>query len=153
MPIIAVRCVGGREKAVAEMLAINVKNRKLPVQSILYVEKISGYVFVETTNPSMIREFIHRIRHAKGIVETAEGGIVFIPIEELEQYIKPKPLIKLFKVGDLVQVVRGPFKGYTGQIRRVDKRRREATLVLLDAGYSSPIIMPITYLKKLERKP
>lgn len=152
MPIIAVRCVGGRERAVADMLAISVKNEGLPVQAILYTEKLSGYIFVETTNPSMIREFIGKIKYAKGVVETVGGGINFVSLRELEHYIKPKPSTALLKIGDTVQVIKGFFKGRMGRVKRIDKKRGEVMVVLLDVGYDLPIIMPATYLEKTKEK-
>src|SRR2546422_9628965 len=86
-------------------MASQAKPKKLPITAILAPEVIKGYIFVEATGPHFVDEAIAGTRHAR----TRTKGVV--SIQAIERFIVTKPVIEELSVGNLVEVVGGPFPG------------------------------------------
>jgi len=133
-----VRTTAGQEMFVAELLAE--KAKKLEGGKILSVivppsQKgvIKGYILVEATDELTLRRLVRGTPHAKGVVPGA------IPVEEIEPLLKQEPLMKELKVGQIVKIVGGPFKGMRAKILRVDPQKEEVTVELLEAAIKIPV--------------
>jgi len=143
--IYAVRVTAGQEYNVALIMETRARANKLPVRSILVVDGIKGFVFIEAPSSIYIDNLIAGIRFVKGRV----GGI--LKIEELENFIAPKPIIEEVSVNDIVEIIGGPFRGLRGKVVSVDRSRGEVTIELFEAAYPLPTTVSVDYVRIVER--
>ncbi len=143
--IFAIRTTAGQEKNVANLVAAKVATNNLPVKAVLVPETLKGYVFIEAEGPHVIDEAIGGIKHVRSRVP----GIV--SFTEVERYIVAKPMIEELDVGDIVEIVSGPFKGMRAKITRVDETKEEVILELLEATFTLPITVHADYVKVVEK--
>jgi transcriptional antiterminator NusG len=133
----------GKEKdaALAFKEKSEFKDRK--IYSVLVIENVMGYIFVEgdkhdvevtCTDVSQFR--------AKILGKTS--------LEDLNQHLEPKPVIQGIKVGDIVEIISGPFKGSRAKIVTITMTREEITVELLDSRITIPIVIHADYVRKLE---
>ena len=54
-------------------------------------------------------------------------------------------------VGDVVEVIGGPFKGEKGKVTRYDKVKRELTVELLEVAVPIPITISVEFIRVLEK--
>ncbi len=145
--IFAVRTTAGQEKNVANLVAAKVETNNLPIKAVLVPETLKGYIFIEAEGPHVVDEAIGGIKHVRSRVP----GIVRFP--EVERYIVAKPMIEELDIGDIVEVVSGPFKGMRAKITRVDQTKEEVVLELLEATFTLPITVHADYVKVVEKGP
>ncbi|RLF24303.1 MAG: transcription elongation factor Spt5 [Thermoprotei archaeon] len=143
--IYAVRTTVGQEKNVALLVASRVFARKIPVRSILVVDGVRGFVFIEAPSPQFVDRAIMGIKHVKGRVK---GKVNFADIEKL---LFPKPVIEDLDIGDKVEIVSGPFRGMKAKVVRIDRPKQEVTVELLEVPYPLPITVSADYIKLLEK--
>jgi transcriptional antiterminator NusG len=143
--IFAVRTTAGQEKNVANLVAAKVQTNNLPIKAVLVPETLKGYIFIEAEGPHVVDEAIGGIKHVRSRVP----GVVGFP--EVERYIVAKPIIEELDVGDIVEVVSGPFKGMRAKITRVDQTKEEVVLELLEATFTLPITVHADYVKVVEK--
>ncbi|MGB9660272.1 MAG: transcription elongation factor Spt5 [Nitrososphaerales archaeon] len=139
--LFAIKTTGGQEKIVARLIHNKVFTRKLPISSILVLDEMKGYVFLEASNAQVISEVVSGLKHVKGFVP----GMV--QYQDIEKFLMFKPIISELKAGDIVEIVAGPFKGMRAKIDRIELARLEVTVVLLDAPYQLPVTVDANYLK------
>jgi transcriptional antiterminator NusG len=146
VPIYAVRTTSGQEKTVAELLVERIKLKKPPIYSILVPEIVKGYIFVEAPSPHFVDEAISGIKHARA---RTRGEIKF---KELEKFLVTKLTIEEISIGDIVEIVGGPFRGLKAKITDVDKVKGEVTIELLEEGFSTlPITVHSEYVRIIEK--
>ena len=143
--IFTVRTTAGQERNVANLVAAKVETNNLPVKAVLVPETLKGYIFIEAEGPHIVDEAIGGIKHVRSRVP----GIV--SFSEVERYIVAKPMIEELDVGDIVEVVSGPFKGMKAKITRVDETKEEVVLELLEATFTLPITVHADYVKVVEK--
>ena len=143
--IFAVRTTAGQEKNVANLVAAKAETSNLPIKAVLVPETLKGYIFIEAEGPHVVDEAIGGIKHVRSRVP----GIVSFP--EVERYIVTKPMIEELDVGDIVEIVSGPFKGMRAKIRRVDQTKEEVVLELLEATFTLPITVHADYVKVVQK--
>jgi transcriptional antiterminator NusG len=141
----AVKTTGGQERVVARLLETRVKTRSKPIYSIIVLDTLKGYIFVEAPNAQVVGENITGFKHAKSQVPGT------IKLEDLERFLIPKSIIAELDVDDVVEVVAGPFKGMRAKITRVEPARSEVTVLLMDAPYQLPVTIDANYLKLVEK--
>ncbi|RLE64679.1 MAG: transcription elongation factor Spt5 [Thermoprotei archaeon] len=141
----AVRTTVGQEYNVALIIEERVKGKKIPIFSILVVDGLRGFIFIEAPSPSYVDEATSGLKYVKGRVP---GTLRY---EDLERFIKPLPLIEEVEVDDIVEVVRGPFRGMRGRVIRVNKAKREIVIELFEATYPLPTTVDIDDVRILEK--
>src|SRR3990172_7166985 len=100
--IATIRTTTGRENIVIESIASRVKKHAVPIKSIFHPEDLRGYIFVEGEIED-IEAGVKTIPHVRGLINKD------VPITDLERFlIAEKREIKL-EVGDVVEVIGGPF--------------------------------------------
>ncbi len=120
----AVRTVGGRELDVALLLEMRAREKGYDIRSIIIPPRLKGIVIVEAPASFIVAEAIRGIRYARNVVPG------YIPVEEIAKVLKGETRARI-KVGDVVEVISGPFRGYRGKVERVSKDELE--LLLFDA--------------------
>jgi len=143
--VFAIRTTAGQERNVANLIANRVEANNLPIKAILVPEVLKGYLFVEADGPHVVEEAIAGIKHVRSRVK----GVV--SFSEVERYIVVKPVIEELDVGDIVEVVSGPFKGMRAKITRVERAKEEVTIELLEASFTLPITVHADYVKLVEK--
>jgi len=144
--IYAVRTTSGQERTVVDLMASRIQPKKLPIVAILAPEVIKGYIFVEAMGPHFVDEAIAGTRHAR----TRTKGVV--SLAAIERFIVTKPVIEELSVGNLVEVVGGPFRGLKAKITHVDKVKQEVVIELQEEGFATlPITVHADYVKLVSR--
>jgi len=148
--IVAIRTTGGRELDVAMIIEKRVEEKLKRgddpgVKSILVIPGVKSFVFIETTKPSVIPTLISGVKYVKGSKYSK------IPLNEVYELIKPKATVEEISAGEEVEIVKGPFRGMKAVVVSVDKSKGTVTLNILEAAFSIPITVPISYIKKKGR--
>ncbi len=139
--LFAVKATGGQEKMVADFVANRASKKKLSIYSVLVLDDMKGYVFLETDNAQVVSEAVSGLKHVKGLVP----GIM--QFQDIEKFLITKPVISELKVDDIIEIIAGPFKGMRAKINRIEMARSEVTVILLDAPYQLPVTIDASYLK------
>ena len=122
--IFAVRTTAGQERNVSKLIAGRAEANKIPIKAILVPDSLKGYIFIEAEGPHIVEQAISGIKHVRSRVP----GLV--SFEEIEKYIVVKPVIEELNIGDLVEVIGGPFKGMRAKITNIDRAKEEVTIEL-----------------------
>jgi transcriptional antiterminator NusG len=145
-----VKTTGGQEKTVAKFVGDRLEKRKQEgkepqVYSILVLEAQKSYVFFEAPNAQAVSDAISGFKHVKGMVPG------YIQFADIEKFLVDKSIISDVGVGDVIEIVAGPFKGMKAKINRVEPQRSEVTVMLLDAPYQLPVTVDVGFIKIVSR--
>lgn len=143
--IYTVRTIVGRENVVIDSIMGRVKKENIPIKSIMRVEEIKGYVFIEGDLKD-VKEAIKNVVNVKGLITSP------VKIEEIEKFLKPKETKIEVNLGDIVEVMSGPFKDTRGKVTRIDNVKGEVTIEPLEVAVPIPITIPIEFIKIVERR-
>jgi len=148
--IFAVKTAGGQEKTVAKFVGDRLEKKKQEgkesqVYSILVLEAQKSYVFFEAPNAQAVSDAISGFKHVKGMVPG------YIQFSDIEKFLVDKSIISDVGVGDVIEIVAGPFKGMKAKINRVEPQRSEVTVMLLDAPYQLPVTVDVGFIKIVSR--
>lgn len=146
MQIFAVKTSIAHEKGVAEMIESKLKNRvpRPEIKSILVIDALRGYVFLEAPHQRDVMLALSEIRHVKGKVGQ-------IKLEELDHFLKPEPLTETLENGDKVEIIAGLFAGEKALVTKIDESKDEVTLSLVGSDNPIPIKVHADYLKVIEK--
>lgn len=142
--IYTVKTVVGRENIVMENIASKAKSQNLNVQALVHPEEIKGYVFVEGDIKD-IEKAVQMVPHVRGLIKTP------VEIKEIQRFLQPKTVEIELNVGDIVEIIGGPFKGEKGKVVRYDKVKREVTIELLEVAVPIPVTVSAEFVKMLEK--
>ena len=141
--IFSVRIKNGREKEAALLLKSKIEHYKLAIDSILVVDSIKGYIFVEGTK--------HDVEKGVDEMKIFAGKIIGkVTVEELDAHLIPKPTIEAVNVVDIVEIIAGPFKVSRAKFSGMSVTREELTLDLLDSIITIPIVLHADNVRKIE---
>lgn len=155
--IYVVKTTVGQEANVAEMISAKIEALGSPyserIKTIIYTPEVKGYIFVESSDPSLIDDVVQGVRHARGRIRSKYSFQPdYVAFEEIEKYLRAKPTIEALSEGDLVEILGGPFKSMRARIVAVDKGRGEVTVELLDTPFPMPITMYAEYVRKISER-
>lgn len=143
--IATIRTTTGRENVVIESILSRIKTRNIPIKSIFHPEELRGYVFIEG-EVNDIEASIKGIPHIRGLINKN------VPYEQLERFlIAEKSEIKI-EVGDVVEIIGGPFKGEKGNVTRMDDIKNEVTVEFLEAAIPIPVTISMNSVRIHEKK-
>lgn len=144
MPIYAIRTIGGKEEILVDAIANKAIENNLQIYSVFRIEEIKNYVFIEGEEEDVLK-IIKEVPHVRNFLKTP------LEIKEFEKYFEEKVEIKL-EVGDIVEIIGGPFKGQKGRITKIDEIKREVTLELLETAIPLPLTISMDMIKVIEKK-
>ncbi len=143
--LFTIKTVVGRENIVIDNVATKARQQNIAgVKAFIHPEEIKGYVFVEGDIKD-IEVAVQDIPHVRGLIKKG------IPMEQVERYMQPKTVVVELSLGDILEVVGGPFKGEKGKVTRFDKVKREVTMELLEAAVPIPVTVSVEFIKVLEK--
>lgn len=132
--IYVLRVTTGQEKIVAEMLAKKAKAEKLAIYSIACIESIKGYIFVEGADENEVTKLVQKMKNVKGFLKQA------VQLNEIENLIKATgQQAAAIKVGDIVEMTSGPFKGERARVTKADEAKDELTVELMEVAVRIPV--------------
>lgn len=141
-PFYAIRTTAGQESNVALLIETRANSSDIGVLSIIVPKDISGFIFIEVVDATKIEKAISGIKHVKGWVP----GIV--NIEEIRGFLIPKSPLEGLNIGDIVEIVSGPFRGMTGKVTKINPEKGEVTLEVLEVTYTLPITINADAIRK-----
>ncbi len=144
--VFAVRSTIGQEKNTADMIVTRAKNFNLPIKAVLSPPGIRGYVFVEATSKSIVEQARVGMKHAKGVISGE------IPMDEVERFLEPKPVVAGMETGDIIELTSGPFRGERARIIRIDEGKEEITVELFEATVPIPVTVRGDFVKVIQKK-
>jgi len=139
-----VKTVVGRENIVADSIVSKSKAENIVVQSLIHPEEIKGYLFVEGDIKD-IERVVQQMPHVRGLIKKP------IEVKDIQRFLQPKEVVVELDVGDVVEVIGGPFKGEKGKVTRYDKVKRECTIELLEVAVPIPVTVSVEFIKVLEK--
>jgi transcriptional antiterminator NusG len=144
--IYTIRVTSGQEKIIAQMLEKKSRAEKLDVYSIVYIENIKGYLFIEVPDKNVLAKLIQKVRHVKGFLKTPVG------LDEIEKLIiLTKQPVMVVEVGDTVEMSSGPFKGERARVVKVEEARDEVTVELVEVAVPIPITVKSKMVKLFQK--
>lgn len=132
------RSGGGGEELIVE-------EKPIEIYSIVVAPGSRGYVYFEAPSTASIYKAIEGIKYVKS------GRLVRVEKSELIRLIKPKPVIEMINVRDIVEIVKGPFRGMRAQVLSVDRNKNVVMLSILEAQFNVPITVPADYVKPVKK--
>ena len=143
--IYSVRTAKGRERDAAFLLQQKALYHKLDVKSILSVDVLKGYIFVEGQKYD-IDQGVSMISQFRGKRLEQE-----LTIEELESHLVPKPTIEGLHINDVVEIIQGPFKGSRAKVKLISTNKEEITVELAESkSLTIPIIIHADMVRRIE---
>jgi len=132
--IYVIRVTTGQEKIVAEMLGKKAKAEKLAVYSIVSIEAIKGYAFIEAEGENDITKLVQKMKNVKGFLKKS------VALSEIEGLIKAtNQQAAAIALGDIVEMTSGPFKGERARVIKTDEARDELTVELMEVAVPIPV--------------
>jgi len=144
--IFTLRVTTGQERIIANMLYRKIRDTKVDgISSIIYVDGIKGYLFVESENENIIPEVTYGMRYVRGYIKKP------VSEDEIKKLISAveEPTAKI-KLGDIVELVSGPFKGEKAKVIKVDESKDSATVELVEVAVPIPVTVKLKILKKVQ---
>ncbi len=143
--IYAVKTIIGREKIVLEAIMNKAKTQELDIKAGVHPEELKGYVLVEG-DLADIEKAIQTIPHARGIIRKP------VSLDEVRRFLEVKEMKVELNIGDIVEVIGGPFKGEKGKVTRFDQAKEEVTIELLDVAVPIPVTVNAKLVKVIQKK-
>lgn len=138
----AIRVTGGQEENVAKIIRQRVEAENLPIYSILIPPGTKGLLIIEADNANVVSDAVSGIKYFKRMVFGT------VSPEEIIAVVKAKIEEEEFKVGDIVEVISGPFRDMKARVMRVDKDKKEVVIEFLDRSVTLPITVSTDMLKR-----
>lgn len=141
-----IRVTSGQEKIIAEILMKKGKAEKLDVYSIIHVENVKGYLFVETSDENTLVKLIQKVKHVKGFLKRP------VTVSEIENLVKAeKQIAVVIEPGDMVEMVSGPFKGERAKVMKLDEAKDEITVELVEVAVPIPVTVKSKMVKLFQK--
>lgn len=140
-----IRVTAGQEHNVAKVASLKIQARKYPIYSIIIPPSVKGIIIVESDNISNVKVVFQDIRHVKKIVFGT------ISMEEVVRMIEERRIEEEFKVGDIVEIISGPFRDMKAKISRIDLEKKEAVIEFLDASFTLPVTISTDVLRLVKK--
>jgi len=144
--IYTIRVTSGQEKIIAEILMKKARAEKLDVYSIVHVENVKGYLFVEAPDENTLVKLIQKVKHVKGFLKRA------ITVADIENLVKAakQPALTI-EVSDIVEMASGPFKGERAKVLKLDEAKDEVTVELVEVAVPIPVTVKSKMVKLFKK--
>ena len=143
--IFIVRTAIGREDQVMDFLVSNAKKMG-GVFSLIYPHGMSGYILVEGDGDTSIKQVAFRVPYVRGILPKP------VSYTEVEHLIEFKAENVDIHLGDITQIIAGPFKGEKAKVTRINTQKAEIVVELLESAVPIPITVKMDAVKVIRRE-
>jgi transcriptional antiterminator NusG len=130
----------------SEILTKKARAERLDIYSVVNVENVKGYLFVEAADENSLVKLIQKVKHVKGFLRKE------ISIEEMRELIaaSKKPILAV-EVGDLIEMSSGPFKGERAKVLKIDEAKDEVTVELTEVAVPIPVTVKSKMVKLFQK--
>ena len=137
-----IRVTSGQEKILSEILMKKARAEKLDVYSIVHVDTVKGYLFVESNDENTVVKLIQKVKHVKGFLKKE------VTLQEIETLVKAekKPALTI-EPGDTIEMSSGPFKGERAKVLKIDEAKDQITVELIEVAVPIPVTVKIKMVK------
>jgi transcriptional antiterminator NusG len=144
--IYTIRVTSGQEKILSEILMKKSRAEKLNVYSIVHVDNVKGYLFVEAADENTLVRLIQKVKHVKGFLKRA------ITLAEIENLVKAtkQPALAI-EQGDTIEMTSGPFKGERAKVVKIDEAKDEITVELIEVAVPIPVTVKSKIVKLFQK--
>jgi transcriptional antiterminator NusG len=144
--IYTIRVTSGQEKILSEILMKKSRAEKLNVYSIVHVENVKGYLFVEASDENTLVKLIQKVKHVKGFLKRP------ITLAEIENLVKAtkQPALAI-EQGDTIEMTSGPFKGERAKVIKIDEAKDEITVELIEVAVPIPVTVKSKMVKLFQK--
>ena len=142
--IYTVKTVVGRENVVLDAIASRVRSENLGVQALVHPEEIKGYVFIEG-NVDDVERAVKGLPHSRGLIKKP------VELSQIERFLQPRKVEVDLNVGDIIEIIGGPFKGEKGKVKIYDKVKRDITIEPTESPTPIPITISVEFVKILQK--
>ncbi|MFH1520485.1 MAG: transcription elongation factor Spt5 [Candidatus Micrarchaeota archaeon] len=141
-----IRVTSGQEKIIAEILTKKARAEKLDVFSIVHVENVKGYLFVEAPDENTVVKLVQKVKHVKGFLKRP------LAVADIENLIKADtPPTTIMENGDIIEMVSGPFKGERAKVLKIDEAKDEITVELVEVAVPIPVTVKTKMVKLFQK--
>ncbi len=140
----ALEAIGGMEERVALVIAFRADTKDLDIKSIVVPSDLKGIIIVEANRMKDLIDATIGVRNLK-----RKRPIPLKP-EDVERIVKPAVEVAGLNIGDVVEVVAGPFKGRRGKVVEVSESKGEVKLQIIEAESRMIATVPIDEVRKVE---
>ena len=145
--IYTIRVTSGQEKIVAEILMKKARAEKLNIFSIVYIDNIKGYLFVEAPDENTLVKLLQKVKHVKGALKKAIG------LDEIKNLIQAqKQPALIIESGDTVEMTSGPFKGERAKVVKINEPKDEITVELIEVAVPIPVTVKTKMVKLFQKQ-
>ena len=96
----------------------------------------------------VVEEAVKNVPHVRGLIAKD------VPMTQIERFLVAEKHQINVGIGDVVEIIGGPFKGERGRVTRFDETKQEVTVEFLEAAIPIPVTVPVNsviiYSKKKE---
>lgn len=150
MPIYALRTTIGQEHSLSEHLARRAEGKPhLNIFSVLVPGGLKGYIFVEAESIDDVELLVEGMRHVRKRPRASRAEE--IPIDELDHFLIPRPVIEGVDMYDIVEVINGPFKGSRARVIDINIGKEEVTVELLAMDLQIPVTLSGESIRVVEK--
>jgi transcriptional antiterminator NusG len=142
----ALRTTANREDQVMDFLTSNVKQKKIPILSVIRPHGMRGYIFIEAHDIKTAEDGARGIPYARGVLPRE------IPYKEIEHMLEQVKHEMNIQKNDIVEIIAGPFKRENAKVTRIDKTKEEVVVELLEAAVPIPITVKMDAVKVIRRE-
>ncbi|HKV90445.1 MAG TPA: transcription elongation factor Spt5 [Thermoplasmata archaeon] len=143
--VLAIKSARGYETEVADTLLSRAEEKPDVVFALLVPSGLRGYVFAEGMSFEGVREMLHGIRKARGLVQGETT------LKEVEPLLLPRITVEGFVEGAIVELIAGPFKGEKARVKKIDQGKEEITVELIEAVVPIPVTVRGDHVRMLEK--
>ncbi len=109
-----------------------------------------SYVLIKMV---MTDETWHIVRNIRGVTGFVGPGSKPVPLteEEVAAIIKDEPVVtttSAVEIGDMVEIIDGLFRGYSGRLAEISADGEEVTVVISTVGKDMPVELERKFIKK-----
>jgi transcriptional antiterminator NusG len=140
--IYTIKTVVGRENIVLDSIDSKAKAQNLDIKALVHPEEIKGYVFIEG-DIKEVEKAVQMVPHIRGIIKKP------VEISQIQRFLEPKTVEIKLNIGDIVEIIGGPFKGEKGKVVRYDETKREVTIELLEITVPIPVTVSVEFIKTI----
>ncbi|MFH1823421.1 MAG: transcription elongation factor Spt5 [archaeon] len=143
--IFVVKVTTNKEEQATDLIANRAEKKNLNIFSVIRPHGLRGYIIIEAADRDSAEQAVFNLPYVK--------GVILKPLEyaEVENMMEPTAEAVNVEKGDIVELLKDPFKREKAKVTRIDKQKEEVVLELLEAAVPIPITVKIDDIKVIRR--
>lgn len=144
--IFIIKVTTNKEDRAIEMVTDRALKKQLEVYAIVRPHGLRGYIILEAEDRDSAEEAVFNLPYVKGILGKN------VSYEEVRTMLEPKVEDYNIEVGDIVEMIADHFKNQKAKVTRVDKKKGELVVSLLEAAVPIPVTVKMDNVRVIRRE-